>query len=94
MREDLLGLDRLRDEAFLACPVAQVVVTATGLVALANRHAETILGVSSRDLGRPFQDLEVSSRPVELRDYIDQARLQRRTIRVPDVDRRTLPLMM
>ena len=86
VREDLLGLDRLRDEAILACPVAQVVVTATGLVALANRHAETILGVSSRDLGRPFQDLEVSSRPVELRDYIDQARLQRRTIRVPDVE--------
>jgi two-component system, chemotaxis family, CheB/CheR fusion protein len=83
---ELLGLDRLRDEAFATCPVAQVVVTADGLVALTNRRAETLLGVSSRDMGRPFRDLELSYRPAELRGYIDQAQVERRTVRVPDVE--------
>jgi two-component system CheB/CheR fusion protein len=81
----LLGLDRLRDEAFATCPVAQVVVTADGLVALTNRRADTLLGVSTRDVGRPFRDLELSYRPAELRGYIDQAQVERRTVRVPDV---------
>jgi two-component system CheB/CheR fusion protein len=83
---NLLGLDRLRDEAFATCPVAQVVVTADGLVALTNRRAETLLGVSAGDVGRPFRDLELSYRPAELRGYIDQAHLERRTVRVPDVE--------
>ncbi len=83
---ELLGLDRLRDEAFATCPVAQVVVTADGLVAFANRRAETLLGVSTRDVGRPFRDLELSYRPAELRGYIDQAQVERRTVRVPDVE--------
>jgi two-component system CheB/CheR fusion protein len=82
----LLGLDRLRDEAFATCPVAQVVVTADGTVALTNRRAETLLGVSTRDVGRPFRDLELSYRPAELRGYIDQAQVERRTVRVPDVE--------
>ena len=83
---ELVGLDRLRDEVFTTCPVAQVVVTADGLVALTNRRAETLLGVSSRDVGRPFRDLELSYRPAELRGYIDQAQVERRTVRVPDVE--------
>ncbi|GAA4609428.1 two-component system CheB/CheR fusion protein [Actinoplanes octamycinicus] len=83
---ELLGLDRLRDEAFATCPVAQVVVTVDGVVALTNRRAETLLGVSTRDVGRPFRDLELSYRPVELRGYIDQAQVERRTVRVPDVE--------
>nr|WP_296067962.1 CheR family methyltransferase [uncultured Actinoplanes sp.] len=83
---ELVGLDRLRDEAFATCPVAQVVVTADGLVALTNRQAETMLGVSTRDVGRPFRDLELSYRPAELRGYIDQAQVERRTVRVPDIE--------
>jgi two-component system CheB/CheR fusion protein len=83
---DLMGLDRLRDEALATSPVAQVVVTADGVVALTNRRAETLLGVSSRDVGRPFRDLELSYRPAELRGYIDQAQLERRTVRVPEVE--------
>jgi two-component system, chemotaxis family, CheB/CheR fusion protein len=83
---ELMGLDRLRDEAFATCPVAQVVVTAEGMVALTNRLAETMLGVSTRDVGRPFRDLELSYRPVELRGYIDQAQVERRTVQVPEVE--------
>jgi two-component system, chemotaxis family, CheB/CheR fusion protein len=85
-RNELIGLDRLRNEAFTASPVAQVVVTADGLVALTNRQAETMFGVSNKDIGRPFRDLDLSYRPIELRGYIEQAQVERRTTRVPDVE--------
>ncbi|CAM5521453.1 hypothetical protein SALBM135S_02130 [Streptomyces alboniger] len=39
-------------------------------------------------VGRPFQDLEISYRPVELRSLIDQANHERRTLRVNSVERR------
>ena len=55
----------------LALPLPQVVVTAGGVVALANRQAEMLFGVSPRDVGRPFRDLEISYRPVELRRPIE-----------------------
>jgi two-component system CheB/CheR fusion protein len=82
----LNGLDLLRNAALLASPVAQIVVTADGLVALTNRQADVLLGVSSRDVGRPFRDLDVSYQPVELRKYIEQAQLERRTLQVTDVE--------
>ncbi|HYN96208.1 MAG TPA: CheR family methyltransferase [Pilimelia sp.] len=85
-RTDVAGLDKLRGEAFLASPVAQVVVTADGLVALANRQAEALFGVSSRDVGRPFRDLELSYQPVELRRYIEQVQVERRAARVTEVE--------
>jgi two-component system, chemotaxis family, CheB/CheR fusion protein len=85
-RTELIGLDRLRDEAFTASPVAQVVVTADGLVALTNRQAETMFGISTKDIGRPFRDLDLSYRPVELRGYIEQAQVERRPTRVPGVE--------
>jgi two-component system CheB/CheR fusion protein len=85
-RTELIGLDRLRNEAFTASPVAQVVVTADGLVALTNRRAETMFGISAKDIGRPFRDLDLSYRPVELRGYIEQAQVERRPTRVPGVE--------
>jgi two-component system, chemotaxis family, CheB/CheR fusion protein len=41
--------------------------------------------VSARDVGRPFRDLDLSYRPLELRRYIEQAVTERRTVRVLDV---------
>src|SRR5215475_3993074 len=64
VRDDLAGLDHMRNEAFTASPIAQVVVTADGMVALTNHEAETLFGVSTRDIGRPFRDLDLSYRPV------------------------------
>jgi two-component system, chemotaxis family, CheB/CheR fusion protein len=80
------GLDELRNEAFAASPLAQLSLTSDGLVALSNRQLEKLFGVSSRDIGRPFRDLELSYRPVELRRYIEQVQLERRTLRISDVD--------
>ncbi len=80
------GLDSLRHAALLASPLAQVVVTTDGLIALCNRQAEALFGVSSRDVGRPFSDVALSYRPMELRRYIEQAHIERRTIQLTDVE--------
>jgi two-component system CheB/CheR fusion protein len=61
------------------------VVTADGLTALVSRQAEMLFGASPRDVGRPFRDLEVSYRPLELRRLIDQAAAERRTVRANNV---------
>jgi two-component system CheB/CheR fusion protein len=82
----VVGLDQLRNEAFAASPVAQLGLTADGLVALTNTRLDHLFGVSAREIGRPFRDLDLSYRPVELRRYIEQAQVERRTLRVADVE--------
>jgi two-component system, chemotaxis family, CheB/CheR fusion protein len=85
-RIDIGGLDQLRELGFSASPVAQVVVTSDDVVALVNHQAEATFGLSGKDVGRPLRDLDLSYRPVELRGYVDQARLERRSLRVKDVE--------
>jgi two-component system CheB/CheR fusion protein len=80
------SLDSLREFAFSASPVAQVVVTAEDIVALVNQQAEIVFELSPRDIGRPLRDLEVSYRPVELRAYVEEAKAERRAIRIKDVE--------
>ncbi|OMB94730.1 CheR family methyltransferase [Mycobacterium colombiense] len=82
---DLSGLTTVRDLAFRASPVAQIVVTGEDTVAMLNQQAETIFGLSARDIGRLLRDLEVSYRPVELRAYLEQAKVERRSARIQDV---------
>jgi len=81
-----VGLDQLRNEAFAASPTAQLVLTADGEVALTNRNLESLFGVSPQDIGRPFHDLDVSFRPAELRKYVEQAQLERRSLQVSDIE--------
>jgi two-component system CheB/CheR fusion protein len=85
-RPPMGSLDLLRHAALLASPLAQIVVTADGLIAVCNRQAEELFGVSGRDVGRPFSDVALSYRPVELRSYIEQAHVERRTMRVTDIE--------
>jgi two-component system CheB/CheR fusion protein len=82
---DLAALDPLRDLAFGASPVAQIVLTGQDTVAMINHQAETTFGLSARDIGRLLRDLEVSYRPLELRTYIEQAKVERRSARVKDI---------
>ncbi|ORC02082.1 chemotaxis protein CheR [Mycobacterium persicum] len=82
---DSPGLTTLRDLAFRAGPVAQIVVTREDTVAMINQQAETVFGLSARDIGRLLRDLEVSYRPVELRAYLEQAKVERRPARIQDV---------
>jgi two-component system CheB/CheR fusion protein len=81
-------LTRLRQEAMLSAPAAQLALDADGRVAMVNRQAEHVLGVDDRDVGRPFQDLEVSYRPVELRAAIGEAVAERRPVWLRGVERR------
>jgi two-component system CheB/CheR fusion protein len=83
--EELAGLDPVRELAFRASPVAQIVVTGEDTVAMINQQAETMFGLSPRDIGRLLRDLEVSYRPVELRAYIEQAKVERLSARIQDV---------
>jgi hypothetical protein len=64
--------------------VAQVVTTSEDIVALVNQQAEVVFGLSNRDIGRPLRDLDVSYRPVELRAYVEQAKVERRGIQFKD----------
>ncbi len=82
---DLDGLDPIREFAFRASPVAQIVVTGEDTVAMINQQAEATFGLSARDIGRLLRDLEVSYRPLELRSYLEQAKVERRSARVQDV---------
>ncbi|WP_445168790.1 CheR family methyltransferase [Mycolicibacterium sp. Dal123E01] len=82
---ELNGLAPVRELAFRASPVAQIVVTGEDTIAMVNQQAETTFGLSGRDIGRLLRDLEVSYRPVELRAYIEQAKVDRRSARIQDV---------
>ncbi|HEY7010402.1 MAG TPA: CheR family methyltransferase [Jatrophihabitantaceae bacterium] len=76
----------LRDEAFLTSPVAQIVVDSQDRLSLVNHRAGTLLALTDRDLGRPFQDLEVSYRPAELRSQLAAVRDTRTAIWLRDIE--------
>jgi two-component system CheB/CheR fusion protein len=60
-----------------AAPVAAILVDGSGVVAGLNQAAQRLFNLSSSDLGRPFQDLELSYRPVDLRSALAQAKTER-----------------
>jgi two-component system, chemotaxis family, CheB/CheR fusion protein len=78
---------RLQTAVFESSPHAIVVIDAQGGLALANDQAQSAFGLLPRDIGRPFQDLELSYRPVELRSHVDTARSEKRPKHVRDVER-------
>ena len=82
---DLASVERLRLEALATGPLAHIVVDAEGRLAFFNQRADGLFNLAQRDIGRPFQDLELSYRPLELRAYIDQSIEERRPIWVRDV---------
>lgn len=77
---------RMRDTAFDANPVPQIVVDLNGLLTLANERARTLFSLNPRDLGRPLQDLELSYRPVELRSCIDRVYADHHPINQKEVE--------
>ncbi|GGY61347.1 CheR family methyltransferase [Streptomyces xanthochromogenes] len=79
---------QLRDLILDAIPSAAVALDAEGIVVMVNNQARSHFGLTTNDVGRPFQDLELSYRPTELRSLIDQATHERRTLRVNGAERR------
>jgi two-component system CheB/CheR fusion protein len=74
-----------RDLALDAGPVAQIVVSSAGLLDYANLPARSLFGLRVEDLGRPFHELELSYRPFELRQPIEQVLRERRSVALGEV---------
>jgi two-component system, chemotaxis family, CheB/CheR fusion protein len=81
-----LGFRRARETALDAVPSATVVLHHSGTVAMVNAAARRLFGLTGRDVGRPFQDLEISYRPMELRSAIEQAQKEQRSLLIEQVD--------
>src|SRR5581483_8337822 len=71
---------RLREAAFDTAPVAQIVVDLSGTLVLANGPARALFSVTARDIGRPFRDLDLSYRVIELRAPIEEVAASRRPV--------------
>jgi two-component system CheB/CheR fusion protein len=78
---------QLRDAAIDAGPVAQVLVDVEGVLVHTNQQAKAVFDIGSDALGRPFQDTELSYRPLELRSRIEAAYAERRQVVIANVDR-------
>jgi two-component system, chemotaxis family, CheB/CheR fusion protein len=77
---------KLRELAFEGGPVAQLVVESGGLLSMANEKARGMFAIDPADLGRPFQDLQVSYRPADLRTCIDRAYDERKPAKLAEVE--------
>ncbi len=79
-------LRRLYEESLASSPLAQVIIDGEGRLALSNYRADEMFALNRNEIGRPFQDLELSYRPAELRSAVQQATNERRAIWVRDVE--------
>jgi two-component system, chemotaxis family, CheB/CheR fusion protein len=82
---------QLRDLALEAAPFAAIGIDSDGNVVLVNAQMRNMFGITSRDIGRPFHDLEISYRPVELRSLIERAYAEHRLVRVTAAERQISP---
>ena len=78
---------RIRDLAFDTASSAQVVIDNHGTLIMINEQARNLFNLTLKDLNRPFQDLELSYRPVELRSLIEQVYSERHPITLTNVER-------
>jgi two-component system CheB/CheR fusion protein len=63
--------ENLREAAFAIGQGGHIVLDVKGDVVMANDTARRMFGLGVGDFGRPIQDLEVSYRPIELRQHLD-----------------------
>jgi len=66
-----------------------VAVDETGAVVLASNPARSLLNIGEADIGRPFQDLPISYRPIELRGPIEEVFRTERPVRLEDQEYRS-----
>ncbi len=76
---------RLRELAFDIIPLAQLIIGRNSELLVINMTAQSMFGLNLNDIGRPFQDLEISYRPLELRSLIEQVNREKRQINRSDV---------
>ncbi len=78
-RSEDAPVDLFQSTVFQGATVAQIVLDDSGALVAVNGLARSEFGVSEADLGRPFRDLELSYRPIELRSRIERAQSERRS---------------
>lgn len=76
----------LREAAASVGPVARLVVDTSRFLVDSNDLADDLFSIGPADIGRPLQDLEVSYRPLELRDPLDRAFAQDQPIKAGRVE--------
>jgi two-component system, chemotaxis family, CheB/CheR fusion protein len=77
--------DPLRESAYDLTSAAQVVIARDGTIAMANDRARRMLGLTPKDVGRDFHDLDLSYRPVELRARVERIAEDRQPIAIEGV---------
>jgi two-component system CheB/CheR fusion protein len=87
MSNHLVSHIRLREAAFDAAPVAQIVLDLHSNVLMVNQEARTSFGLTAQQVGRPFAEMELSYRPVELRSRIEQVYAELRLQRLTNIER-------
>jgi two-component system, chemotaxis family, CheB/CheR fusion protein len=75
----------LREAAFELNAAAQLVLDQENQVVLVNKRARAQFDINEGDLGRPFQDFQISYDPADLRSMIDTARNERKISRLENV---------
>ena len=75
-----------RQAALEASPVAQMLVDASGQVALINDRARALFDLRGGEVGRPLRDLQISYRPVELRSLLEQVETEHRPMAVREIE--------
>jgi two-component system CheB/CheR fusion protein len=71
--------------AFDASPHAQFIIDAAGQLAFYNEQAGALFRLTPNDVGRPMEDLDLSSRRLDLRPPLRQAIEQRRPISIKEL---------
>jgi two-component system CheB/CheR fusion protein len=72
--------------ALQAAPQAALAGGADGLLHTANGSARSLFGLTDADLGRPFRELDVSVRPVDVRPLLDRVSRESTTAAVTGVE--------
>jgi two-component system CheB/CheR fusion protein len=75
----------MRDTAFESSPVAQMVVDTAGTIVLLNERLRHMFSLSSRDIGKPLRDLELSYRPFDLRRTVVIREVEWRSLEGPRI---------
>jgi PAS domain S-box-containing protein len=76
----------IREAGFDSAPIAHLAVDLELRLALANREARTLFGLTEDDIGKPFRDLDVSMRPLELPSRIERALRARSAISLREIE--------